>query len=367
MAILIQENGGIRRIPSLLSQLNCRHPLLVCGRSFARTEAYQALCDAVAPAVFSAFSPNPELSQVKEGVEAFRAQGCDGIVAIGGGSAIDVAKSIKAFCQSASEAPWLKEPVSDTAVPLVALPTTAGTGSEATHFAVVYENGIKYSVAHPSLRPQAVVLDADFLRTLPPYQKACSMMDALCQAIESHWSVRATRESIAHSRQAVRDIMAHGHNYVNTQCPQAAETILLAAHRAGCAIDITTTTAPHAMSYRMTKLYSLPHGHSVSLCLGPVWRQMLAQPLPCAHPSGVSGMQECFDAIAEDLGASSVEEALLLWEDLLRQYGLFSPVSPNRKEDLKDLSASVNPARLGNNPVCFDQDTLHRLYERIVK
>ncbi len=354
-------------IPSLLSQLNCRRPLLVCGNSFRRTEPYHALLREASPTVFSAFTPNPRLCEVQEGVSVFRTNDCDGILAVGGGSAIDVAKCIKLFCKSDSNANWLEEPAKDTGIPLLALPTTAGTGSEATHFAVIYHENVKHSVAHPSLCPQAVVLDPSFLSSLPPYQKACSMMDALCQAVESHWSVRATEESIRYARPAVRDIMSYGKDYVKNNCPEAAAKILLAAHHAGRAINLTTTTAPHAMSYQLTKLYGLPHGHSVSLCLGEVWQEMLLRPSPCTHPLSEQGMNACFERIAEDLGAKHPQDALMVWRSLLEEYALFSPASSRRDEDLKHLCASVNPARLGNNPVSFSEDTLYRLYERIVK
>ena len=367
MNLLVQEREGIRKLPSLLSHLQCRRPLLVCGNSFRRSRQYGELKSTLAPVEFSAFTPNPRLSEIKEGVAVFHANACDALVAVGGGSAMDVAKCIKLFCRNDPKTDWLKEAPCDTGIPLVAVPTTAGTGSEATHFAVVYHENVKYSVAHPSLCPQAAVLDPDLLTSLPPYQKACSMMDALCQAIESHWSVRATEKSIAFARAAVKDIVTYGRDYVMNNCSQAAEKVLLAAHRAGCAINLTTTTAAHAMSYQLTKLYDLPHGHSVSLCLGEVWREMLAHPSPCAHPLGEQGLKDCFRRICEDLGVASPEEALTLWQGLLEDYGLHSPVSRQREAELSHLCASVNPARLGNNPVSFSQDTLYRLYERIVK
>ena len=106
---------------------------------------------------FSSFTPNPRYEDVKSGVDIFKKNNCNFIVAIGGGTSIDVAKCIKYH--------------SLIDIPIIAIPTTSGTGSEATHFAVIYINGEKQSIADDKLLPEYVVLQPYMLRTLPPYQK----------------------------------------------------------------------------------------------------------------------------------------------------------------------------------------------------
>ena len=103
--------------------------------------------------------PNPRYEDICAAVSLFRQEGCDGILAVGGGSAIDTAKCIKLWCrETPGEVPFLRRPYGDTGIPLAAIPTTAGTGSEATHYAVIYYEGVKQSVAHKSLRPDAALL-----------------------------------------------------------------------------------------------------------------------------------------------------------------------------------------------------------------
>ncbi|MCL1855754.1 MAG: iron-containing alcohol dehydrogenase, partial [Clostridia bacterium] len=155
-----------------------KRPLLVCDSAFDML-GVALPCETVR---FSGFSSNPRYEDVQAGVEAFAEGMCDCIIAIGGGSCIDTAKSIKYF--------------SSAECPIMAVPTTAGTGSEATHFAVLYRGGEKQSVADERLLPEFVVLQPSLLKTLPVYLKKCTMLDALCQAIESWWSKKATPESV---------------------------------------------------------------------------------------------------------------------------------------------------------------------------
>ena len=121
-------------------ELNPKNFLLVCGRSFRSLGIGPLFSPA---AVFDGFTPNPLYEQVREGVRLFREAGCGTIVAVGGGSAIDVAKCIKLFCQMRDDVPYLQQEYKDTSVPLIAIPTTAGTGSESTRHAVIYKDGAK--------------------------------------------------------------------------------------------------------------------------------------------------------------------------------------------------------------------------------
>ena len=137
---------------------------------------------------FDAFTSNPLYEQVCAGVDSFLSGGCDGLIAVGGGSAIDVAKCIKlAVVAKAGKScliPPLVSSVPETRdsvrIPLVAVPTTAGTGSESTHNAVIYFEGAKQTVTSDAVLPDAAILEPEGLRTLPLYQKKCTMMDALC-------------------------------------------------------------------------------------------------------------------------------------------------------------------------------------------
>ena len=127
---------------------------------------------------FSDFAPNPTYESVLEGVKVFRQEKCDSIIAVGGGSAIDVAKCIKLYSnmdgngENGSFLHYTNQQINPNAIPFLAVPTTAGTGSEATRYAVIYYGDEKQSITHESCIPDTVLLDASLLKTLPDYTKS---------------------------------------------------------------------------------------------------------------------------------------------------------------------------------------------------
>ena len=337
----MQQFLNLQELPKALAG---RKTMLVCGGSLDRLPIAEAV-NALAAVRFSAFSPNPLYEDVVAGVELFRANGCDAILAVGGGSAMDVAKCIKLFAPMAPGSFYLDQPREGNDILLAAIPTTAGTGSESTRHAVIYYKGEKQSISHPDLVPGLVCLIPEVLKDLPLYQKKCTMLDALGQAIESWWSVSATAESIEYSRKAIGLIREYWKPYIEEG--RYAEEILLASNYAGRAINITATTAAHAMSYKLTSLYGIPHGHAVGLCLPEVWEEMAEE----------EKLQPVFRELPVDLP----------WlRDLLAELQMTKPVSSDREKDLEILADSVNPLRLKNNPVAFSRDTLKAMYERIL-
>ena len=179
---------------------------------------------------FSDFTPNPLYEDVCKGVDLFNAEGCDTILAVGGGSSLDVAKCIKLYCKMSEETLYLDQEYKDTGVKLIAIPTTAGTGSESTRYAVIYYDGKKQSVTHDSIIPNVAILEPTVLKTLPLYQKKCTMLDALCQGIESWWSVNSTDESKKLSKEAVETIMKWWREYIFENTDESAKRIMYAAN-----------------------------------------------------------------------------------------------------------------------------------------
>ena len=310
--------------------------------------------------------PNPRYEDICAAVALFRQEGCDGILAVGGGSAIDTAKCVKLWCQETpGEVPFLKRPYRDTGVPLAAMPTTAGTGSEATHYAVIYYEGVKQSVAHDSLRPDAAFLLPWLLDTLPLYQKKATLLDALCQAIESFWARSATEESRAYAESAIRRILAHAQAYLSGDGAVNGE-IQQAAYEAGCAIDRTATTAAHAMSYKLTSLYGLAHGHAVGLCMTVLWPYMLEYTEGTLLSGGASAQQAVFDRLAGLFSARDAADAARLYADFYASLELPTP-SAAAADELDQLAAAVNPERLKNNPVPLSAETVRELYARCLR
>ena len=354
---------GFESIEKALEEVSSHQYLLVCDASFPFLPIKDKLCTDV---VFNQFTPNPLYEQVCKGLEIFNAQHCDAIVAIGGGSTIDVAKCIKLYCKMDPSVNYLQQEMKDTGVPLIAIPTTAGTGSECTRYAVIYYDGKKQSVTHDSILPNFAILEPKLLKTLPLYQKKCTMMDALCQGIESWWSVNSTIESMSFSKIAVQLIMQYWEDYIFHNTDEAADGIMTAANYAGRAINITQTTAPHAMSYKLTSLYGLPHGHAVALCLPEVWHYMLAHPEQCIDKRGSDYLTSVFTDIAYALECPSADKAADFMRNLLKVLELKRPNSEHRVKELEILTSSVNPVRLKNNPVALSDKVAYSIYNTII-
>ena len=194
--------------------------------------------------------PNPPLVFAK--LMLNEARGCDEVVSIGGGSTIDVGKYIAFHLH----------------IPHTAIPTTAGTGSEVTKFAVFTHNKKKFSLEDDRLIPTSYRLDPSRVVSLPLKQTASSGLDALSQAIESYWSPNATKESKEYSRQAVKRVLAS--LWFSYQYPKSElfrQHMLIAANFSGKAINIAKTSICHAISYPITTHYGVPHGLACALTL----------------------------------------------------------------------------------------------------
>lgn len=265
--------NGIECLADLLK--DSKKVFLVCDSSYQFLNIKDYIEGLSFPHVmFSEFTPNPRYEEVCEGINLFQITKCDTLLAVGGGSTIDIAKCIKLAVLAKEGNDAIIPPLVNTRVecdgaklPFIAIPTTAGTGSESTHNAVMYYEGAKQTVTNDSVLPDYAILEPSVLKTLPLYQKKCTMLDALCQGIESWWSVNSTEESYEYSQKTIELIMANWRKYIFKNDDEAAKQIMLAANYGGRAINITQTTAAHAMSYKITSLYKFPHGHAVAVCL----------------------------------------------------------------------------------------------------
>lgn len=360
---------GVASLDSILASLHARKVLLVVDSSFPFLSIRESVLASLRMpyVMFNGFSPNPLYEDVCNGVSLFHQEGCDVIVAVGGGSSIDVAKCIKLYCRMDPSVNYLEQECFDTEVPLVAIPTTAGTGSESTRFAVIYYKGEKQSVNHLSIIPNYAVLDSTVLSTLPSYQKRCTVFDALCQSIESWWSVNATEESQHISAKALQLLHANIEEYLFLNSHEAAAHVMVGSNMAGQAINLTQTTAPHAFSYKVTSLYNLPHGHAVAVCMPEIWDYMICNIEKCIDSRGVSYLRNVMQSISSAMGVASPGEAVVEFRRLQVASGLLNPVSQNKILDLDILTHSVNPVRMKNHPVALDMDAIAFLYDKIVK
>jgi alcohol dehydrogenase class IV len=305
---------------------------------------------------FSGFSPNPKLEEALQGVAAFRGSGAQAILAVGGGSAIDMAKLISVLSPQTDPALEIlrgEKSIARPAVPVIAVPTTAGTGSEATHFAVVYVGGRKFSLAHPEVLPRYPVVDPDLTSNMPPGLTAVSGLDALSQAIESYWSIHSTELSRALARRALELAWEHLEGAVRASTAEARLAMCRASHLAGRAIQITKTTAPHAISYAITSRFGVPHGHAVAVTLGPL----------LVFNAGVEA-----EEIVRFLGCADPEEACAAIRALMARIGCADTLGGlgiHGAENHGFLCDEVNVERLANNPRRLTRPALERILQSI--
>ena len=366
---------GIDKLDEILETIDCRKLFMVIDSSYPFLNIKDRIEQtSVTKICFSDFSPNPLFEDVCKGIDLFKAQDCDAILAVGGGSSIDVAKCIKLAVLALEGNDALIPPlvskqldIEGKRIPFIAIPTTAGTGSESTHNAVMYYHGAKQTVTNDGVLPDYAILEPSVLKTLPLYQKKCTMLDALCQGIESWWSVNSTDESKGYSKIAVELITKYWRKYIFENDADAAAKIMLAANYAGRAINISATTAAHAMSYKITSLYKLPHGHAVAVCLPEIWEYMIAHPEGCIDPRGKDYMNDIFRLISNSLGTIHPKDAIAVFRDMMLQLEMQNPAATDRKQELEILAGSVNPVRLKNNPVLLTKPVLTDLYNYIIK
>lgn len=334
---------------------------LVCGKSFDRLcikEDVEKACGGTVR--FSDFSPNPIYEDVCKGVELFNRNKCNAILAVGGGSAIDVAKCVKLFAPMDAHKIYLNQRIVESDIPFIAIPTTAGSGSESTRHVVIYYQNNKQSISHDMAVPNYYVLEPYVLQGLPSYQKKCTMLDALCQAIESWWSVNSTEESILYSKDSIRIIVDNWKEYIEENTIDAASQIMRASNYAGKAINITATTAAHAMSYKIAMMFRIPHGHAVAICMRYVWEYLINNVNKCIDARGEEYLKHTLDSIQSLISFD-------YFNSLMEEMGMQDPVSSDKVDQLEILTKSVNPVRLKNYPVLLNENDIKDMYERIIK
>lgn len=353
---------SLSTLPEMLDRLGCRRVLLVLDRGAAEASGcLGSLRDAMGErfvGVFDAFTPNPSSDQPLNGAWGAVELGADTMLAVGGGSCMDVAK-VGALAAGAPErsAELVRGGPSAGARPLciVAVPTTSGTGSEATHFAAIYVEGKKVSVAHPGMRPRAVVLDAGLHVAMPSFVAATTGLDALCQATESIWAVGATPGSRAAALDAQARIVAHLVSSVRATGRADREQMMLGAHLAGRAINISKTTAAHALSYELTTRFGIAHGLGVALTFGHVAAfNAGVTPDDCAHPAGAEHARRgVLDACAAfGVAPGDMPERM---RDLLGALDLPATLRAAGvpREALPQMAGAADTVRLSNNPRRF--------------
>ena len=369
--------SGIGCLSKLAHELsnrnNLKNVLLVTGkRSFETSGAKGQIDEALGNYIVrhvNDFEVNPkcdDLIRIKKELGEFNPEV---VLAIGGGSVLDMAKllaatifasenTIQGIVRGATK-------VSSEIPSIIAVPTSAGSGSEATHFAVCYIGSNKYSVASQSLLPELVLLDGALLKSGSQYLKTCTALDALAQSIESNWAVSATKESRGYSATAFKLALE---NIAAFSCGDQSDSVLQdmieAANEAGKAINISKTTAAHAWSYGFTSKYGIPHGHAVWLTLPKVFEIHMnhAANRENVHEGAVSAMNEMISAfqLAENI---TISEGLKQFLKSLGVVTIFQGLGIHSQDELTSLSQMVNQQRMENNPVQFSAQEVEQIFD----
>ncbi|MFW9990352.1 MAG: iron-containing alcohol dehydrogenase [Candidatus Odinarchaeota archaeon] len=204
--------NSINKLGKILEENSFNKIFLITGKqSFEKTKIKKVIFKILEKydfIQFNDFSPNPKKNDIKNGLELFKKDSFDLIISIGGGSVLDMGKCISILATntgSLEEYILKKKKINNKGIPLIRIPTTAGSGSEATHFAVVYMDKKKFSLLSPDyMQPEYVIIDPQFTYDLPRKLTAISGMDAFTQAIESFWNINSTSDSKDYSKKAIK-------------------------------------------------------------------------------------------------------------------------------------------------------------------
>ena len=347
---VFRGRDSLKKLPQMMEKLGMSRPMIVGGETLTGRLMKKNPMLLSAP-VFCGYHPNPDLADAEAGVRLFEQQECDGLISIGGGSAMDTAKAIQALLASGSMENVLAGKLPEKmSVPHLAVPGTAGSGSEATPTAVVYVNDRKLSLNSSGLTPGGVILDASLLDSLPDYHKKSCALDALCQGIESYWSRAATEDSRVHAYLAILGVLDNLRDYLAGD-PHAADEMLDASYQSGKAISLTRTTAAHAMSYQITKKLGPAHGHACMLTLPALWDDLNRD----------EENRETLVQLSNIMRLGDPQMGSRLLKGILYDLEMEIPARPEESA-LEELARAVNVERLGNHPVSMTQEDVKRIY-----
>lgn len=360
-------DGALSRVGELAGLHSPKKVLLLTGKaSFRGSPHYRILRNGLSSFRVEEPAPvqqNPSIAFVQRMWDQWRGKGVDLVIGVGGGSVIDCAKALRILL--AQEEGTLEEYAAKRrefrrkGLPFIAIPTTAGTGSEVTPYSSLQTSEHKkISLTHPWLFPETALIDPLLTHSMPHYVTACTALDALAQAIESFWSVHHTPFSETHSVRAITLILQNFETVLREPGNGKARFAMsVASCEAGLAITQTRTTAVHAVSYPLTTFFDIPHGHACALTLAPFIRY-----------NGATLDPERGATLWRTMGCASWEEAAKRVEHLMDAAGVERSL---RKMGLDEkgiqtvIDHGFRSDRVGNNPREVTQEALREILERI--
>jgi len=374
---IVAGPGSLDQLPTLVAELGARRVLLISDKGVAAAgliePARAALTQAgLAVQVIANTPPEPEVKDVDAVLAAARSGGgCDAVVGIGGGSAMDVAKVIAVLLKHPVSLQDLlnKAPLPARGLPTVMVPTTSGTGAEATPNAIILvpEDALKVGIVSPLLLPDAVILDPLLTLTLPPAVTASTGMDALTHAIECYCSKKGNAFSDLYGLEAIRLIAGSIRPaFEDGRNVQARGDMLMGAFYGGVCIATSSTTAVHALAYPLGGKYRVPHGLSNAMLL------------PTVMEFNLEGSERRFAAMARAMGLpvdglsdrAAGERFIAALHDLNADLGIRSDlrsvgVAASDLDGLVEGAAKVTRL-LDNNPRPISRADMRAIYQRLI-
>lgn len=349
---------GYIEIEKVFEQLNVQRPFVCCGKSFQKTNIFDYL-KKFNIVVFDNIRPNPRFEDMITAAELFKAEGCDFMIGAGGGSPMDSAKMIRLMITN-DISECLCKPMKNNDIRTLFIPTTAGTGSEATKSSVFYINETdKMSIANYDFIPDYVLFDESLLETVPDYQRKCTCLDALCHAIESYWNVKANDESREYAAKAIKLFFDNKDSYMKNE-REGNRGMLMASYYGGKAINITGTTAAHAMCYNITMECGTAHGHSVAASLTEIWAYMLANNDRVNDKRGREYVIKTFSELDKMMKGNALET----FKAVYTEFRLEKPSTDEGK--IPVFVSKVNVSRLDNNPTVLEAADVEKIYRKIL-
>lgn len=355
--------GSLREIPSTYSE--ARKFAIVAGSSSAQAHGYldevKNALSARDTSTYLGISPEPSQTDAERLRNYLDANKHDVVIALGGGSVIDVAKVACSAIETKSPISDLmdrKVPVPSRRLAFVAVPTTAGSGSEVTPFAVLTNNatGLKQSLPSPNLYPDIALLVPEFLRTVPRKVASDTGMDALAHALEALWSIHNNPVSDALAYRAISLIHEHFEAYLKDQSNLAqANAMGTAASLAGMAFSNTFTAACHGLSYPIAARFKISHGASCAVIL-----DLIAK-------INTPAVEAKYRVLCRLLSLQSVEEIPQYIAALRQATGCipsFAELGPT-KEDVDSITRDAFKPLMNNNPVPLDDPTVRKLLQGV--
>lgn len=352
----VQGAGCLNRLPEVLDSMkleNGRVLALAWSKKVLENDVFLKLQQSKKPldirtVVFEA--SNPTVEQLFRAYQETKEFFPEAVIAIGGGSIMDVGKSLCClYGKDVSDVDNLRELIQNKSfgqlnTRWIGIPTTAGTGSEVTCWATIWDPSMnaKRSIENHDNYAYAALVDPQLAEGAPLKLAVSSALDAVAHAVESYWAKATNVVSRALALQAVRIIMNNMEDLMLDKS-EAHDAMAKGSMLAGLAFSNTKTTACHSISYPLTMRYNIPHGAAVSMLLAPVLQMNI---------SGVEGMPELLNALGVT-DANALKERI---SDLLRRSGLPNTLQgwEVKHEELSELAElGITKGRADNNPVAI--------------